>query len=56
MKRMGAKELSISDKFKIMPSQYQAMKKGDSENDLLHYNKLQAKNPMAEMKRLAGLK
>jgi len=32
------------------------MKKGDSENDLLHYNKLQAKNPMAEMKRLAGLK
>ena len=56
MKRMGAKELSISDKFKIMPSQMQAMKKGDSENDLLHYNKLQAKNPMAEMKRLAGLK
>jgi hypothetical protein len=56
MKRMGAKELSISDKFKIMPSQMQAMKKGDSEDDLLHYNKLQAKNPMAEMKRLAGLK
>jgi hypothetical protein len=64
MKRMGAKELSISDKFKIMPSQYQAMKKGDSENDLLHYNKLQAKNPMAEtefneaieqMRKIAGL-
>jgi hypothetical protein len=48
MKRMGAKELGIADKFKIMPSQMQAMKKGDSENDLLHYNKLQAKNPMAE--------
>jgi hypothetical protein len=56
MKRMGAKELGIADKFKIMPSQMQAMKKGDSEDDLLHYNKLQAKNPMAEMKRLAGLK
>ena len=48
MKRMGAKELSITDKFKIMPSQIQAMKKGDSEDDLLHYNKLQSKNPMAE--------
>jgi hypothetical protein len=56
MKRMGAKELSISDKFKIMPSQMQAMKKGDSEDDLLHYNKLQSKNTVAEMKRLAGLK
>ena len=64
MKRMGAKELSISDKFKIMPSQYQAMKKGDSENDLLHYNKLQAKNTVAEnefneaieqMRKIAGL-
>jgi hypothetical protein len=65
MKRMGAKELSISDKFKIMPSQYQAMKKGDSEDDLLHYNKLQAKNTVAEnefneaidqMRKIAGLK
>jgi hypothetical protein len=65
MKRMGAKELGIADKFKIMPSQMQAMKKGDSENDLLHYNKLQAKNPMAEtefneaieqMRKIAGLK
>jgi hypothetical protein len=65
MKRMGAKELGIADKFKIMPSQMQAMKKGDSENDLLHYNKLQAKNPMAEaefneaieqMLKIAGLK
>jgi hypothetical protein len=64
MKRMGAKELSVTDKFKIMPSQYQAMKKGDSEDDLLHYNKLQAKNPMAEaefneaieqMRKIAGL-
>lgn len=64
-KRMGAKELSIADKFKIMPSQYQAMKKGDSENDLLHYNKLQAKNTVAEtefneaiiqMRKIAGLK
>jgi hypothetical protein len=64
MKRMGAKELGIADKFKIMPSQMQAMKKGDSENDLLHYNKLQAKNPMAEaefnevieqMRKIAGL-
>ena len=65
MKRMGAKELGIADKFKIMPSQMQAMKKGDSENDLLHYNKLQAKNPMGEaefneaieqMRIIAGLK
>ena len=65
MKRMGAKELGIADKFKIMPSQMQAMKKGDSENDLLHYNKLQAKNPMGEaefneaieqMRKIAGLK
>jgi hypothetical protein len=65
MKRMGAKELSISDKFKIMPSQMQAMKKGDSEDDLLHYNKLQAKNTVAEtefneaitqMRKIAGLK
>jgi hypothetical protein len=56
MKRMGAKELGIADKFKIMPSQMQAMKKGDSENDLLHYNKLQAKNTVAEMLKLAGLK
>ena len=64
MKRMGAKELSVTDKFKIMPSQYQAMKKGDSENDLLHYNKLQAKNTVAEaefnetitqMRKIAGL-
>ena len=64
MKRMGAKELGIADKFKIMPSQMQAMKKGESENDLLHYNKLQAKNPMAEaefneaieqMRKIAGL-
>jgi len=53
---MGAKELGIADKFKIMPSQYQAMKKGDSEDDLLHYNKLQAKNTVAEMLKLAGLK
>jgi len=65
MKRMGAKELGIADKFKIMPSQMQAMKKGDSENDLLHYNKLQAKNTVAEtefneaieqMRKIAGLK
>ena len=65
MKRMGAKELGIADKFKIMPSQIKAMNKGDSENDLLHYNKLQAKNPMAEaefneaitqMRKIAGLK
>jgi hypothetical protein len=64
MKRMGAKELDIADKFKIMPSQMQAMKKGDSENDLLHYNKLQAKNTVAEnefneaieqMRKIAGL-
>ena len=47
-----------------MPSQMQAMKKGDSENDLLHYNKLQAKNTVAEtefneaieqMRKIAGL-
>jgi hypothetical protein len=65
MKRMGAKELSTLDKIKMMPSQIKSMAKGDSEDDLLHYNKLQSKNPMAEtefneaieqMRKIAGLK
>lgn len=65
MKRMGAKPLSIADKFKIMPSQAKAMTKGDSEDDLLHYNKLKSKttNEEAEfneaieqMRKIAGLK
>ena len=65
MKRMGAKPLSIADKFKIMPSQAKAMTRGDSEDDLLHYNKLKSKTTNEEtefneaieqMRKIAGLK
>ena len=62
LKRMGAKPLSILDKFKIMPSQAKAMTKGDSEDDLLHYNKMKSTNEdaqfnedMVQMRRIAGL-
>ena len=54
LKRIGAKELSIKDKLKIMPSQAKAMVKGDSEDDLVHYNKM--KSGLEEMRKLAGLK
>ena len=54
LKRMGAKELSIKDKLKIMPSQAKAMAKGDSEDDLVHYNK-QFKEDLDQMRRIAGL-
>ena len=66
MKRMGAKPLSALDKLKIMPSQAKAMTKGDSEEDLLHYNKMKSKstnesreskdNILTEIKKLSGLK
>ncbi len=54
MKRMGAKELSTLDKIKMMPRQMKAMAKGDSEDDLVNYNK--SKASLEEMRRLAGLK
>ena len=38
-KRMGAKELSTLDKLKMMPRQLKAFTKGDSEDDLVNYNK-----------------
>jgi hypothetical protein len=65
LKRMGAKPLSVLDKFKIMPGQAKAMTKGDSEDDLLHYNKLKSKSTNEEtefneaiekMRKIAGLK
>jgi hypothetical protein len=62
LKRMGAKELSTLDKLKIMPSQMKAFAKGDSEDDLLHYNKMKSTNEdaqfnedMIQMRRIAGL-
>jgi hypothetical protein len=62
LKRMGAKELSTLDKLKIMPSQIKAFTKGDSEDDLLHYNKMKSTNEdaqfnedMIQMRRIAGL-
>ena len=55
MKRMGAKELSTLDKIKIMPSQMKAMAKGDSEDDLVAYNK-QFNEEIAQMRKIAGIK
>ena len=62
LKRMGAKPLSTLDKLKIMPSQAKAMAKGDSEDDLVHYNKSKETNEdtqynedIAQMRRIAGL-
>jgi hypothetical protein len=43
LKRMGAKPLSTLDKLKMMPRQMKAMARGDSENDLVNYNKMKAK-------------
>lgn len=61
MKRMGAKDLSTLDKVKIMPNQMKAMAKGDSEDDLIAYNKLKAtedaqyNESIAQMRKIAGL-
>jgi hypothetical protein len=55
MKRMGAKELSTLDKLKMMPRQAKAMAKGDSEDDLVNYNK-QFNEEIAQMRKIAGLK
>ena len=55
LKRIGAKELSVKDKLKMMPSQAKAAVKGDSEDDLVHYNK-QFKEDLDQMRRIAGLK
>jgi hypothetical protein len=54
MKRMGAKELSTLDKVKIMPNQMKAMAKGDSEDDLIAYNK-QFDEDIAQMRKIAGI-
>jgi hypothetical protein len=43
LKRMGAKPLSTLDKLKMIPRQMKAMARGDSENDLVNYNKMKAK-------------
>jgi hypothetical protein len=43
MKRMGAKPLSTLDKLKMMPRQIKAMAQGDSEDDLVNYNKMKAR-------------
>jgi hypothetical protein len=55
LKRMGAKELSPLDKLKMMPGQMKAMARGDSEDDLVNYNK-QFNEEIAQMRRIAGLK
>jgi hypothetical protein len=54
MKRMGAKELSTLDKLKMMPRQAKAMARGDSEDDLVNYNK-QFNEEIAQMRKIAGL-
>ena len=61
MKRMGARDLSTLDKVKIMPNQMRAMAKGDSEDDLIAYNKLKAtedkqyNESIAQMRKIAGI-
>jgi hypothetical protein len=55
MKRMGAKPLSTLDKLKMMPSQMRSMARGDSEDDLVNYNK-QFNEEIAQMRKIAGLK
>jgi len=55
MKRMGAKPLSTLDKLKMMPRQAKAMARGDSEDDLVNYNK-QFNKEIAQMRKIAGLK
>jgi hypothetical protein len=59
MKRMGAKPLSTLDKLKMMPRQAKAMARGDSEDDLVNYNKSKSsvkESDLLAIKRLAGLK
>lgn len=53
LKRMGAKPLSVLDKLKTIPQGAKAWAKGDSEDDLVLYNK--SKSSLEEMRRLAGL-
>lgn len=55
LKRMGAKELGIMDKLKNIPRGMKAMAKGDSEDDLVLYNK-QFKEEIEQMRKIAGLK
>jgi hypothetical protein len=55
MKRMGAKPLGMLDKLKTIPQGIKAMAKGDSEDDLVLYNK-QFDEDIAQMRRIAGLK
>ena len=54
LKRAGAKPLGMMDKLKNIPRGMKAMAKGDSEDDLVLYNK--SKASLEEMRRLAGLK
>ncbi len=54
MKRMGAKELGVMDKLKNIPQGFKAMVKGDSEDDLVLYNK-QFKEEIEQMRKIAGL-
>jgi hypothetical protein len=59
LKRMGAKDLSTLDKLKLMPRQAKAMTRGDSEDDLVNYNKSKSsvkESDLLAIKRLAGLK
>ncbi len=57
LKRAGAKPLGMMDKLKNIPRGMKAMAKGDSEDDLVLYNKSkQTTEDLAEMRRLAGLK
>jgi len=55
LKRMGAKELGMMDKLKNIPRGMKAMTKGDSEDELVLYNK-QFKEDLEQMRRIAGLK
>jgi hypothetical protein len=58
LKRMGAKPLSTMDKLKIMPRQAKAMARGDSEDDLVNYNKSKAtvkEEELLRIKQLAGV-
>lgn len=55
MKRMGAKPLGMLDKLKTIPQGMKAMAKGDSEDDLVLYNK-QFDEDIAQMRKIAGLK
>jgi hypothetical protein len=54
MKRMGAKPLSTLDKLKMMPRQAKAMARGDSEDDLVNYNK-QFNEEIAQIRKIAGI-